>query len=154
MHALEHRIPPPIVALLIVLAMWQLSQRLGGAWTLPLGVRIGLGGGVALLGIVVALAGVIEFRRARTTVNPLKPSSSSSLVTGGIYRFTRNPMYLGMALGLVGAAIGLASPWALFGPVAFVAFIARFQIAPEERAMSRLFGPDFDAYRSRTRRWL
>lgn len=154
MHALEHRIPPPIVALLLVLAMWQLSTRLGGAWALPLGVRIGLGGGVALLGIAAGISGVIEFRRARTTVNPLTPTSSSSLVTGGIYRFTRNPMYLGMTLGLIGAAIGFASPWALLGPVAFVAFIGRFQIAPEERAMSRLFGPEFDAYRSRTRRWL
>jgi protein-S-isoprenylcysteine O-methyltransferase Ste14 len=105
-------------------------------------------------GLAVSLAGVIEFRRARTTVHPLRPERASALVSGGIYRFTRNPMYVGMLTTLLGWAAWLAAPWALLGPVAFVAFIGRFQIAPEERVLQRLFGADYEAYTRRVRRWL
>jgi len=67
------------------------------------------------LGIAIALSGVVAFRRARTTVNPLKPDAASSLVESGIYRYTRNPMYVGLALALVGWAVYLAAPLALLG---------------------------------------
>ena len=97
---------------------------------------------------------MLSFRRARTTVNPLRPANSSALVTSGIYRHTRNPMYLGMATLLAAWATWLGTPWALFGIVAFVAWITRFQIIPEERVLANLFGADFAAYRARVRRWI
>ena len=96
----------------------------------------------------------VSLRRARTTVNPLRPERASALVTTGVYRITRNPMYVGMALMLLAWAVLLASPAALAGPVTFIAYMNRFQIGPEEDALDTLFGPDYAAYRSRVRRWL
>jgi len=153
MKTLENRIPPPLVGLVCAIAMWGLA-RATPAFAMPSALRLALAAGCALLGIGIAVAGVAAFRRARTTVNPLKPESASELVTGGIYRITRNPMYLGMALVLLGWALFLSAPASLLGVVAFVAFIDRLQIRPEERAMLALFGKSFRAYATRVRRWL
>jgi protein-S-isoprenylcysteine O-methyltransferase Ste14 len=96
----------------------------------------------------------MAFRRQRTTINPLHPEKTSSLVTGGIYRISRNPMYVGMALLLLAWAVYLESPAALLGIGAFIAYITRFQIIPEESLLSRHFGAEFENYRQRVRRWL
>lgn len=153
MTFLEHRIPPPIVGLLCGTAMWFASVP-ASSFATGGGIRAGLAILVCGLGFAVMLAGVVSFRRARTTVNPLKPESATALVTGGVYRYTRNPMYLGMLLVLLGWAVFLASPAALAGPVAFALYIQRFQIRPEERALEALFGEAFVQYRSRVRAWL
>jgi protein-S-isoprenylcysteine O-methyltransferase Ste14 len=135
----------------------------GGMWTvayLPPTLQLhGLGRlAVALvlsaIGVVVAIGGVISFRRAETTVNPLKPETSAVLVSTGVYSFTRNPMYLGMVLVLVAWAVYLSSIWSLLGPALFTLYITRFQIVPEERVLDRLFGAPFAAYKKRVRRWL
>jgi len=86
--------------------------------------------------------------------SPLEPEAATSLVTGGIYRYTRNPMYVGFAALLLGWAVYLAVPWVLLGPVAFILFITRFQIIPEERALSSKFGRQYGEYQERVRRWL
>lgn len=153
MNVLELRIPPPAVALITALAMWAV-ERWGPATAEPSTFGKAAAAALALLGIAIDLAGLAAFRRARTTINPMKPGSSSSLVTGGIYRITRNPMYLGMLCLLLAWAAYLANHWALLGPVFFVAYITRFQIVPEERALRRLFGEDFERYATRVRRWL
>jgi len=100
------------------------------------------------------MGGVVSFRRAKTTVNPLRPEASAALVSTGVYSFTRNPMYLGMALVLFAWAAYLSSIWSLVGPVLFALYITRFQIVPEERALERLFGASFAEYKKRVRRWL
>ncbi|MCF6457801.1 isoprenylcysteine carboxylmethyltransferase family protein [Pseudoalteromonas sp. MMG024] len=107
-----------------------------------------------LLGVAIALAGVISFRKESTTVNPLKPETASSLVTSGIFQYTRNPMYLGMAVAILGFAILLGSWLSLLGVVAFVLFIERFQIKPEEAALIECFGEQFIQYKKHIRRWL
>jgi protein-S-isoprenylcysteine O-methyltransferase Ste14 len=105
-------------------------------------------------GVCVALLGVASFRRARTTLNPLKPDKSSALVMSGIYRYTRNPMYLGLLLVLLGWAFFLANALAfVFLPV-FILYMNRFQIDPEERVLASVFGQEFVAYLSKVRRWL
>jgi protein-S-isoprenylcysteine O-methyltransferase Ste14 len=101
-----------------------------------------------------ALAGVAEFRRARTTVNPTTPQASSSVVDSGIYRRSRNPMYLGFLLALAGWAIQLGHLAALPVLPAFVLYMNRFQIAPEERALRAKFGAPYAEYTRRVRRWL
>jgi len=153
MSALELKIPPPLVALLIGAAMWAAS-RPGPAFELPLLVRGAVFVAIAIVGGAIALAGDLEFKRARTTINPLKPEKATALVTSGIYRVTRNPMYVGLTLVVLGWAAFLCSAWALAGPVAFVLYISRFQIAPEERILSAKFGAAYAEYTSRTRRWL
>jgi protein-S-isoprenylcysteine O-methyltransferase Ste14 len=130
-----------------------------GAWSVP---RLGfpLPGrpftacGAALSGALISILGVVAFRRARTTVNPMKPESSSSLVVAGIYRATRNPMYLGFLLMLLGWAAYLSNALSVLAIPAFVLYMTVFQIRPEERALDSLFGPDFAAYRAQVRRWI
>ena len=109
---------------------------------------------MVIAGLVFSAAGILSFRRARTTVNPTTPEAASFLVVSGIYRITRNPMYVGISLVLVAWAVFLSSAWALLGPAAFILYISRFQIAPEERALSKLFGAEYASYRARVRRWL
>lgn len=97
---------------------------------------------------------MLSFRKARTTVNPLKPETASALVSSGVYRYTRNPMYLGFAIVLIAWSIFLAWPPALLGVLGFVMYMNIFQIGPEERALASLFGREFTQYCSQVRRWL
>ena len=113
-----------------------------------------LGVAAATSGIALAVWGVATFRRHRTTVNPLAPTRASSLVTSGPFRFTRNPMYVGMLLVLVGAAVWLGSVMAaLFLPL-FVLVLTLVQVRPEEAAMRELFGEPYLAYAARVPRWV
>ncbi|MFO0774503.1 MAG: isoprenylcysteine carboxylmethyltransferase family protein [Nitrospiraceae bacterium] len=109
---------------------------------------------VALVGIGVAVAGVLEFKRAKTTVNPLVPNKATSVVTSGIFRLTRNPMYLGLAATLLGVTIWWLSIVGVAVVVAFCLYLTRFQIQPEERALRAQFGQEFTEYMARVRRWL
>jgi protein-S-isoprenylcysteine O-methyltransferase Ste14 len=153
MQALELKIPPPLVMVLIGAAMWGIASISGPVLGVNV-VRAFTALAVVLAGVAISLAGVISFRRAKTTVNPLKPENTSSLVSSGIYRVTRNPMYVGMLFALIGWAAFLASAWTLIGPLAFLLYITRFQILPEEKMLAALFGADFAAYKTRVRRWL
>lgn len=153
MQALDNKMPPPLVAALFALFMWALASVLPSV-DMSDAVRIASTTAVLLLGAFFCLAGVVSFRRAKTTVNPLKPATASSLVSSGIYRVSRNPMYLGFALFLAAWAVVLASPWALVGVLGFILYMNRWQITAEERALEALFGAEFDRYKSRVRRWL
>jgi protein-S-isoprenylcysteine O-methyltransferase Ste14 len=110
--------------------------------------------GLAVFALAFSVSGVLAFRKARTTKNPMKPEAASSLVVTGVCKVTRNPMYVGLAFLLLAWAVFLWSAWALAGPLVFVSYISRFQIAPEERVLARLFGAEYSAYKSRVRRWL
>ena len=153
MNALELKIPPPIVALLIAAAMWAVSLVTPAA-DVPVHLRLVATIMIALAGVVIAIAGVVAFHRAKTTVNPLKPGTSTALVTSGIYRFTRNPMYVGLAFALVAWAVFLSCAWDLLGPLIFAIYMTRFQITPEERVLSGIFGSTYSEYQTRVRRWL
>jgi protein-S-isoprenylcysteine O-methyltransferase Ste14 len=109
---------------------------------------------LAAVGVSLDGIALVHFLRRRTTVNALKPDTASALVTGGIYRFTRNPMYLGLATLLLAWAIYLGNLAALAGVPLFILYMNRFQIAPEERALEARFGAEYIAYRTRVRRWL
>jgi len=149
----ELRVPPVVVALLAALLMALLARSATG-WHWPTSARLGGALFLVATGIAIAVAGVREFRRARTTVNPLAPAAASALVRSGIYRHTRNPMYLGMLLMLAGWAAWLASVAAVAVLPAFVLYMNRLQIEPEERALAGLFGGDYEDYRRSVRRWL
>lgn len=152
MPALELKVPPPAVALVVAIAMGCIAYVVPAS-SAP-AYRIALAIVLAVAGLALAMAGIRKFRKAQTTITPLKPQKASHLVVGGIYRFTRNPMYLGVCTVLVGWAAFLWSVWALLGPVVFVLYITRFQIVPEERALATLFGSEYVAYKERVRRWL
>jgi protein-S-isoprenylcysteine O-methyltransferase Ste14 len=150
---LRAKIPPVPVALIAGAAMW-LAARATPDWRLAIPAARVVEVSFAGAGALFAALGVVAFRRARTTVDPLHPAKATSLVTSGVYRVTRNPMYLGLLLLLAGYAVYLANPVTLLGLVAFVAYLDRFQIAPEEAALTAAFGDEFTAYCQRVRRWL
>jgi protein-S-isoprenylcysteine O-methyltransferase Ste14 len=107
-----------------------------------------------LIGLMVALVGVFQFRRARTTVNPMSPHKASALVSSGLFRWSRNPMYLGMAVALLGLAAWASSLAGYLLVLAFCWYLTLFQIIPEERALLATFGPEFAQYMAEVRRWV
>ncbi len=153
MHTLETRIPAPVVALAAGAAM-KLYTRGAGVRIDPSLLRMHLGVGLSQLSALIAIAALAGLWWARTTINPLDPSRASRLVTGGMFRWSRNPMYLSLLLLLVAYAIRLDSWLVWLGPALFFAYVTRFQILPEERVLSAKFGNAYHDYLRRTRRWL
>jgi protein-S-isoprenylcysteine O-methyltransferase Ste14 len=153
MRALDLKVPPLAVVLLTAVLMavtaWAAPAM---ALVIPYSERFGVL--LALLGAAISISGVSSFRRAGTTVNPLKPGTSSTLVSSGVYKLTRNPMYLGFLLLLAGWAVYLSNALVFVFLPLFVLYITRFQIKPEERALTSRFGEEFVDYTKRVRRWL
>jgi protein-S-isoprenylcysteine O-methyltransferase Ste14 len=152
-RSLELKIPPPAVALAFAALMWMLAHATPYVSS-PAAGRAVVAVILAVAGVSISLTAMISFRHARTTVNPMRPGSASTLVTGGIYRYTRNPMYLGLLIVLLGWAVWLANAPALVFLPGFVLYIYCFQIAPEERTLAKLFGAEYQAYLASVRRWL
>ena len=153
MWTLEHKVPPPVVGVLVAAGMCGLSL-LGPQLSVPAVPKYAVVALLAAAGLAFDLTGLLAFRAARTTVNPLAPERASALVTGGVYRITRNPMYVGMALLLLAWAVYLAALLPFTGLVAFVAWITGYQIRPEERVLAGRFGEEYARYAARVRRWL
>ncbi|MEM8799772.1 MAG: isoprenylcysteine carboxylmethyltransferase family protein [Pseudomonadota bacterium] len=151
--SLELKVPPPVVAMVSAFAIWGLAQSVPELAVNVPGQRL-VGGLVALCGLLLGFVALGLFKRYNTTFTPVAPQKSSALVTTGIYRMTRNPMYLGLAVILLGWTIALGTIAGLFLIAGFVAYITRFQIVPEEAALRQIFGEDFTAYCRRVRRWL
>jgi protein-S-isoprenylcysteine O-methyltransferase Ste14 len=153
MQKLELKIPPLVVGVIIAMLMWLISWALPTyVFAFPLQQDVAVG--FWLAGVVITGVAVMSFGRAKTTVNPMKPESTASLVQSGIYRFTRNPMYLGFFFALVGLGVLLGNALAVLLLSVFIFYMNRFQIEPEERALTALFGREYVAYSSRVRRWL
>lgn len=153
MNALELKVPPLVLVLVLAGAMWFAAMQLPSlAITLPW--RHGLAVTISGVGILFILAGVYVFQKAKTTVNPTTPAAASSVVTSGVYRFSRNPMYVGFLLALIGWATFLSHTLPFLLLPVYVAYMNRFQISPEERALSVKFGDEYEAYKQVVRRWL
>ncbi len=151
---LELAIPPLGLTVALTLVIGAVARLLPG-FSLPLPAGLSrIGPALAVLGIAVCLAGVVAFRMSGTTVDPVHPDSASRIVDSGIYRVSRNPMYLGFLLFLLGAALWSANWIALTVALAFVPYMNRFQIAPEERILSEKFGAPYRTYLTRVRRWI
>lgn len=145
---------PPLVQFIVAAVTMSLASRLfsGLDFFLPFAKELGVA--FALLGLSIALGGVASFRRAGTTVNPLSPEDASSLVVSGIYHYTRNPMYLGMLVALLGWWCYLhnlaATPMLPF----FVYCMNRLQIEPEEEILREKFPEQYSAYMEDVGRWI
>jgi protein-S-isoprenylcysteine O-methyltransferase Ste14 len=153
MGVLELKVPPLAVGALLAALMWIVSRFVPG-FKFVFADREFLALTLAIAGAMIIVLGVASFRRAKTTINPMKPELSSSLVISGIYKLTRNPMYLGFLLVLVGWAVFLSNALAFVFVAAFIFYMNRFQIEPEEKALAGKFGQEFLDYKSRVRRWL
>jgi protein-S-isoprenylcysteine O-methyltransferase Ste14 len=146
-------VPPPVVVAIIGVVMWAVDRKLElGKFESALQAPVA--SVLLIVGLLLMFVAVASFVAAKTTVNPLRPSRASSLVTTGIFRISRNPMYLGDLLVLAALAVWLGNVVNVVLLVLFVSYINRFQIMPEERALTNLFGESYVAYCSRVRRWL
>lgn len=150
---LHLRIPPLAVVALAGGLAWTIARSVP-ALDFAFAARAGLAATLGLLGVMGSVLGVAAFRRARTTVNPLTPDATTALVVSGIYRVTRNPMYLGFLLLLLAEIAWLANAAALLVAPVFVLYLNRFQIDPEEIALRHRFGAEFNAYAAQVRRWI
>ncbi len=153
MSVLELKIPPALQLVIAAGVMWLISLITPDI-ALSEDARVLLYRLLTVFGGVMVLLGWWDFRKARTTVDPTKPGKASALVVSGIYRLTRNPMYLGFLFMLAGWAVYLTSAVSLLVIPGFIAFMNRFQIEPEERALEENFGIDYVEYRQRVRRWI
>lgn len=154
MSRLELKVPPLALLMVAMAAMWGIRlvlPQFSGARSVGV---VALAVGIAGLGGAIGLFALAAFQEQRTTVNPMRPEAASALVTGGIYRFSRNPMYLALVVLLCAWAVYLANPVALAVVPVFAAYLDRFQITPEERALRNRFNAEFEDYAARVRRWI
>jgi protein-S-isoprenylcysteine O-methyltransferase Ste14 len=146
---MENRIPPPLLTFALGLAMWFAASDLPAPlWRTAASVALFLTAGA------FGLPALRAFRKAQTTIDPVRIDRASVLVTDGVFRLTRNPMYVSLTLMLAAWALWLGGLWVWAGPVALAMWLDRFQIRPEERAMAARFGSDYARYRAEVRRWL
>ncbi|WP_299018021.1 isoprenylcysteine carboxylmethyltransferase family protein [uncultured Photobacterium sp.] len=146
------KLPPPVLLLVTLGGMYLLSVY----WPLWVFSFIGQSAMIILLclvGALLGLAGIVSFAKARTTVNPHNPHKTSKLVTSGIYRFSRNPMYLGLAIWLIAAFIYFSALSGIVMIPLFVFYMNNFQIGPEEDVLEAMFGDEYRQYCKAVRRW-
>ncbi len=153
MKSLELKIPPVALVIIVAAGMWGVS-RLTPSWSFDFQGATWLAMGIGLVGCCIAALGVWEFGRAGTTVDPRVPDKSEKLVVSGVYKFSRNPMYLGFLLILCAWSLKLNSPLSLLLLPFFVLYMNRFQIIPEERWMLDKFDESYEKYCTQVRRWI
>ena len=146
-------IPPPIQALLSAIMMWLISRYFTHANFSFNGINI-----FALIFLIIAAIIIIlsmyKFKKIKTTISPLRPNKTSSLVNSGIYAYTRNPMYLGLLLILFSTALFLKNLISFLIIPLFILFITKNQILPEEEALENIFGEEYKNYKKKVRRWI
>lgn len=153
MNSLELKIPPAVFTAVLALLMW-LTQFVAPALSYALPGQALVMLPITTIGMILSVLGAAAFRREETTVDPTRPELSSTLVVSGVYRISRNPMYLGFLLVLAGWGLHIANLLALLALPVYVIYLTRFQILPEERALGERFGEAYSDYRRRVRRWL
>ena len=152
MSALDNKIPPPVVALVFAALGWLVASITPSYFTYHSNHIMATP--LIVAGLSIVTVAVLLFFRQKTTINPHTPHKSSRLVVTGLYKYTRNPMYLGLLLTLSGL-VALMGSWLSFVVLpGFIFYINQFQIKPEERHLSELFGEDYVAYQKQVRRWL
>lgn len=147
---MKNTVPPPIVTLICALLIY-LSKPIFPELIINYSNQLSLF--FLIFGLVIIIISFQRFKKEKTTINPINIEKASSLVTAGIFKYSRNPMYLGMLLILISISIRFNFYGGILIVGFFVYFITYFQILPEEKAMLKLFGDDFINYKNKTRRW-
>ncbi len=153
MKSLELRVPPVVQVAILAVGMYGLSGSFS-RFRFSLSGSVGLAVFLGVAGVIIALLGVMAFRKAETTVDPRAPEDTASLVVRGVYRYSRNPMYLGFLLMLLGWAFYLSHAFVFALLPLFIGYMNHFQIQPEEKFMLKKFGDDYRGYLQQVRRWI
>jgi protein-S-isoprenylcysteine O-methyltransferase Ste14 len=153
MSSLELKIPPVVVFLIATIFLYFTPAL--GHYSAVVGEHTKIISHLIFaLGIVIGVLGVVTFKKANTTVNPVEIERASTLVTHGVFQMTRNPMYLAMAIAIFSMSIRLDNVAGIFWVWPYCLFITRFQIMPEERNLHKIFGASYEDYSQKVRRWL
>ena len=153
MAGLELKVPPDLVALVVSGLMWLVSLVTPSVIA-PTAYRVLVATALLFGGLGLIAAARVAFARVGTTFSPVTPNRSSRLVTTGVYRCSRNPMYVGTLLVLLALAAWLADPVCALVAVCYAAYIDWFQIRPEERELRHRFGSEYEDYAGKVRRWV
>lgn len=146
-------IPPGIQGPIFAALSWVLAKRFP-EFAIEWSGLLYVAAAFAAAGLLIIAIAIGQFIKAKTTINPMAPDNAEKLVVNGLYRFTRNPMYLGVLFLLLAWAAYLQSILSFAPPVLFIVFMTLFQIKPEENALRKKFGVDYDDYCRRVRRWI
>tara|TARA_Y100000996_G_scaffold371012_1_gene319014 strand:+ start:180 stop:632 length:453 start_codon:yes stop_codon:yes gene_type:complete len=146
-------IPPPIQALFSAIMMWLISIYFHQV-NFSLNVINVFALVFLIIAVIIIILSINKFRVIKTTISPLKPNKTSSLVNSGIYRYTRNPMYLGLLLMLFSVALFLKNFISFLIIPLFILFITKNQILPEEEALENIFKGEYKNYKKKVRRWI
>jgi protein-S-isoprenylcysteine O-methyltransferase Ste14 len=150
---LKLKIPPVVVFLICIGLMWGINHFIPNQ-TLLFEYRKIIVFVLMSLGGVIGILGLLEFARKSTTVNPHKPQNTKNFVRSGVYRFTRNPMYLGLLIVLLSPVFYWGNLLTVISLPVFIWYMNEFQIKPEEEIMEQKFGDDFLEYKKEVRRWV
>ena len=145
------KIPPPILVLILTSLVYFSSTKLE---SIHLPYRQTVSVLILIIGLVVIISPVFDFIKSKTTVNPVKFQNVNRLVTTGIYKYSRNPMYLGMILIIISTTVYYLNFLSVFSPLIFYIWINKFQISREEIFLEGKFGNEYLKYKSKTRRWI
>ena len=148
---MKTKFPPPLVALTFGFLINYTKNIFP---KIEIKNEIIFGSYMIISGLIIILSAIILFKKYQTTISPLNPSNATKLITDGIYKFSRNPMYLGLLLVLVGISIILNLTGGFFFILLFILYMNLFQIIPEENAMVDLFKDEFLDYKKNVRRWI
>jgi len=147
------KVPPPVQALIFGIMMWFFDKRVPvGQFDFSLSLPVAIS--IAVAGFALSIVAMLEFRKVSTTVDPFHPEEASHLVVSGVFQYSRNPMYVGLSLVLIGWTIWLGSAGNFALLLLFVLYITTFQIKPEEKILRTLFGEPYEQYCAKVRRWI
>jgi len=148
---LDQKIPPALLLFIFGIVIFFMSNQI---FTFA-GISQFVGLGLGISAVAIAVVAVLSFKRANTTVNPMKTENINSLVTTGIFSKSRNPMYVAMAVLLFAFGVYMeVLLFSVFWTVFFILYITKFQIMPEERVLVSIFGDEYRTYCKDVRRWL
>ena len=145
------KIPPPFVVLILVVSTFFSSKNID-LIQIPFQTLISIF--ILSIGILILLNPVLKFKKSKTTINPIKFNKVNKLVTSGIYKYSRNPMYLGLLMIVISSSIFYLNIYSILTPLFFYLWINRFQIKREEVFLTEKFGEDYLSYKKKTRRWI
>ena len=145
------KIPPPVVALILVISNYFSSKKID-LIHIPFQTLIAVF--ILSVGLLILINPVLKFIKSKTTINPIKFKKVNKLVTSGIYKYSRNPMYLGFLIIVISSSIFYLNTYSILTPLFFYLWINRFQIKREEVFLTKKFGEDYLSYKKKTRRWI
>ena len=145
------KIPPPLIVLVLIVSIYFSSKKID-LINIPLQLEISIF--ILSAGILIFVNPVLQFIKSKTTVNPIKFEEVNKLVTSGIFKYSRNPMYLGMLMIVLSTSIFYLNIYSILTPLLFILWINKFQIKREEEFLIEKFGDEYLSYMKKTRRWI